>query len=173
MVCLGSNVWAGETSRLNKLIRKAASVMDWGHCGGCGGEKDAGKTADRTLRNTSEVLLHFQQTSSCRRNRYRKSFWPQNNTLFNKSHLSDRENPHLYFILLFKCLHYSIIQHLNCLFIHYLLLFSSNNGMCLYIFFQLQVVYIFYFSFFKMIFYSVGSIKYIHPNYAIHKSGFN
>ena len=104
VVCWGSSIGASDTNRLNKLIRKAGSVI------GCKQDTVEAVVERRTLNKLLSIMdnpdhpLHLtldRQRSSfsnrllqlhCRRDRYRKSFVPQAIALFNNSHLSYRDS---------------------------------------------------------------------------------
>ena len=100
-VCWGSSIGAGDTNRLNKLIKKAGSVI------GCKLDTFQGTVERRTLDKLFSILdnpehpLHNlldRQRSTfsnrliqlrCRKDRYRKSFLPNAISIYNNS-LSDR-----------------------------------------------------------------------------------
>jgi hypothetical protein len=97
VVCWGGSIGAGNTNRLNKLIRKAGSVI------GCNLDTLEAVVERRMLNKLLAILdnpdhpLHpllDRQRSSfsnrliqlhCHKDRYRKSFLPSAITLFNKS----------------------------------------------------------------------------------------
>ena len=97
VVCWGSSIGAGDTNRLNKLIKKAGSVI------GCKPDTVESVVERRTLDkllsimdNTEHPLHHLldRQRSTfsnrliqlrCHKDRYRKSLLPSAITLYNKS----------------------------------------------------------------------------------------
>ena len=103
VVCWGSSIRASDTNRLNKLIKKAGSVI------GVKPDTFEAVVERRTLNKLLSIMdnpdhpLHHtldRQRSSfsnrliqlrCHKDRYRKSFLPQAITVYNASHLSNRE----------------------------------------------------------------------------------
>lgn len=104
VVCWGSSIGAGETNRLNKLIKKAGSVI------GCKQDSLEAVVERRILNKLLSIMdnpdhpLHHtldKQLSSfsnrliqlrCHKDRYRKSFFPQAITLYNTSPMSDSQH---------------------------------------------------------------------------------
>ena len=101
-VCWGSSIGAGDTNRLNKLIKKAGSVI------GCKLDTLENAVERRTLNRLLSImenpehplhqLLDGQRSTfsnrliqlRCRKDRFRKSFLPAAITLYNNSLLAHR-----------------------------------------------------------------------------------
>ncbi|XP_068441989.1 uncharacterized protein [Clinocottus analis] len=97
IVCWGSSIGAGDTNRLNKLVKKAGSII------GCKQEHLEQVVERRTLKKLLSILDHphhplhqllqgqrstFSKrliTLRCHKDRYRKAFLPTAIRLYNKS----------------------------------------------------------------------------------------
>lgn len=157
VVCWGSSIGASDTNRINKLIRRAGSVI------GCKQDTVEAVVERRTLNKLFSIMdnpdqpLHHtldRQRSSfsnrllqlrCPRDRYRKSFLPQAIALYNSSHLSDRDSQlsapplRLSTSTLYLLLHY---LH-QCQYT--LILFFKSNHLCIsHVHSTVLDVYIFY-----------------------------